>query len=175
MMRTLNAQLLKSFLILEKCFPMELGIGRIEKMLLLPLLKGKVKAFTLTCSSSTPCGFMSTQTMWNSLRWVLGSSPISSLNIDKRCINPDLNSKLALLLMFMHNGWFSIFGAMSSLSVCFSATAMLLLMRAFFRNLRKVFYISRSTCTCSWSVNRVADINSRENSNKLKEINHKRD
>jgi hypothetical protein len=80
-----------------------------------------------------------------------------------------------LLLMFMHNGWFSIFGAMSSLSVCFSATAMLLLMRAFFRNLRKVFYISRSTCTCSWSVNRVADINSRENSNKLKEINHKRD
>ena len=30
--------------------------------------KEKEKAFNLTCSSSTPFGFMPTQTIWNSLR-----------------------------------------------------------------------------------------------------------
>jgi hypothetical protein len=36
------------------------------------------------------------------------------MNISNRCINPDLRSNLALLLMFMHNGWFSILGVTSS-------------------------------------------------------------
>jgi hypothetical protein len=48
-------------------------------------------------------------------------------------------------------------------------------MRASFHNLRKVFSISRSTCTCSLVVNQVTDINSQENLNKLKQINHERD
>jgi hypothetical protein len=42
------------------------------------------------------------------------------------------------LSMFMHNGWFSMLGAASSLSVCCRATTMVL-RRASFRNLRKFF------------------------------------
>jgi hypothetical protein len=40
--------------------------------------------------------------------------------------------------MLMHNGWFSMLGAASSLSVCCRSTTMMLT-RASFRNLRKVF------------------------------------
>jgi hypothetical protein len=36
------------------------------------------------------------------------------MNIGNGCINPDLRTNLALLLMFMHNGWFSILGVASS-------------------------------------------------------------
>jgi hypothetical protein len=95
---------------------------------------------------STPFGFMPTQTMWNSLRWVWGSSPASPLNIGSKRIKPDLSSKLTLLLMFMHNYWFSMLREVSSLSVRCHATTMVLT-RASFRNLRKVFFILRSTCT----------------------------
>ena len=130
--------------------------------------KEKRKAFNLTCSSSTLYRFMSTQTMWNSLRWVWGSSLASPLIIDSMCMNPDLSSKLALLLMmFMHNGWFSTLREISSLTVCYCVTTMML-MRASFCNLRKVFSILRSTCTCSWSVDQITGINSQENLNKLK-------
>jgi hypothetical protein len=55
------------------------------------------------------------------------------------------------LSMFMHNSWFSILGAASSLSVCCRATTMVLTLTSF-RNLRKVFSISRSTCTWLWLV-----------------------
>ena len=75
--------------------------------------KEKWKAFNLTCSSSTPFGFMPTQTIWNSLRWVWGSSPARPLNVGNKCIKPDLSSKFTLLSMFMHNGWFSTLGAAS--------------------------------------------------------------
>jgi hypothetical protein len=93
------------------------------------------------------------------------------LNIGSKCIKPDLSSKLALLSMFIHNGWFSTLGAASSLSVCYRATTMVLT-RASFRNLRKVFCISWSTCTRLWLVERVTGINCQENS---KETNHTRD
>jgi len=76
--------------------------------------KEKRNALNLTCSSSTLYGFMPTQTIWNSLRWVWGPSLASPMNIGNRCINPDLRLNLALLLMFMHNGWFSILGVASS-------------------------------------------------------------
>jgi hypothetical protein len=47
--------------------PMELG--RIEKNhAFVAPFREKGKAFNLTCSLSTPFGFMPTQTMWNSLR-----------------------------------------------------------------------------------------------------------
>jgi hypothetical protein len=75
------------------------------------------------------------------------------------------------LLMFMHNGWFSTLGAASSLSVCCRATTMVL-RRASFRNLRKVFSISRSNYTWLWLVERVTGINHQENS---KETNQTRD
>jgi hypothetical protein len=42
---------------------------------------------------------MPTQTVWNSLRWVWGSSPASPLKISNKCIKPDLRSKLTLLSM----------------------------------------------------------------------------
>jgi hypothetical protein len=43
--------------------------GRIEKNHAFTApFKEKGKAFNLTCSSSTPFGFMPTQTIWNSLR-----------------------------------------------------------------------------------------------------------
>jgi hypothetical protein len=93
------------------------------------------------------------------------------LKVGSKCIKPDLSSKFTLLSMFMHNGWFSTLGAVSSLSVCYLATAMVL-RRASFRNLRKVFSISRSNCTWFWLVERVAGINHQENS---KETNHTRD
>jgi hypothetical protein len=146
--------------------------GRIEKShaFAVPFKENK-KAFNLTYSSSTLCGFMLTQTMWNSLRWLWGSSLASPLNVCSKCIKPDLSLKLTLLSMFMHNGWFCMLGAVSSLSVCCHATAMVLV-RASFRNLRKVFFISRSTCTCLWLVEWVTSINRQEN---LKEINHTRD
>jgi len=123
--------------------------------------KEKGKAFNLTCSSSTPFGFMPTQTMWNS-RCVWGSSPASPLNICSKCIKPYLSLKLTLLSMFMYNGWFSTLGAASSLSVCCRATTRVL-MRASFHNLCKVFSISRSTYTCLWLVERVTCINRQEN------------
>jgi hypothetical protein len=127
--------------------------------------KEKVKAFNLAYSSSTPFGFMLTQTIWNSLRWA------SPLNIGSKCIKPNLSSKLALLSMFMHNGWFSMLGAASSLSVYCRATVIVLTW-ASFRNLRKMFSISRSTYTCLWLVERVTGINRQENS---KETNHTKD
>jgi len=146
--------------------------GRIEKSHAFATpFKEKGKAFNLTCSSSTPFGFMPPQTMWNSLRWVWGSFPASLLNIGSKCIKPHLSLKLALLSMFMPNGWFSTLGAASSLSVYFHATTMVLT-RASFRNLRKVFSISWSTCTCLWLVEWVTVINRQENS---KETNHRRD
>jgi len=132
--------------------------------------KEKEKAFNLTYSLSNPFGFISTQTMWNSLTWVWGTSPASPLNIGSRCIKPDFSSKLALLSMFMHNGWFSTLGAASSLSVCCRATTIVLTW-ATFHNLRKVFSISRSTCTCLWLVEQVTNINHQENT---KETNHMR-
>jgi hypothetical protein len=55
---------------------------------------------------------MPTQTIWNSLRWVWGSSPARPLNVGSKCIKPDLSSNFTLLSMFMHNGWF--FHVMSS-------------------------------------------------------------
>jgi hypothetical protein len=73
--------------------------------------------------------------------------------------------------MFMHNGWFSMLGAAISLSVCCRAITMML-RRASFRNLRKVFSISRSNYTWIWLVEQVTDINLQENS---KETNHTRD
>jgi hypothetical protein len=93
------------------------------------------------------------------------------LNVGSNSIKPDLSSKLTLLSMFMHNGWFSTLEAASSLSVCYRATAMVLT-RASFHNLRKVFSISRSTCTWLWLVERVTSINYQGNS---KETNHTRD
>jgi hypothetical protein len=75
------------------------------------------------------------------------------------------------LSMFMHNGWFFTLGAASSFSVCCRATTMMLT-RASFRNLHKVFSISRSTYTWLWLVERVTYINCQENS---KETNHIRD
>jgi len=153
-------------------FQVPMEPGKIEKSHTFATpFKEKGKAFNLTCSLSTPFGFMPTQTMWNSLRWVWGSSSTSPLNIGSKCIKPDLSSKLALLSMFIHNGWFSTLGAASSLSVCYRATAMVLT-RASFRNLRKVFCISWSTCTRLWLVERVTGINCQENS---KETNHTRD
>jgi len=117
--------------------PMELG--RIEKNhAFVALFKEKGKAFNLICSSSTPFGFMQMQTMWNSLRWVWGSSPASPLNIGSKCIKLDLSSKLTLLSMLMHNGWFSMLGAASSLSVCCRVTTTVST-RASFRNLHKTF------------------------------------
>jgi hypothetical protein len=92
------------------------------------------------------------------------------LNIGSRCIKPDLSLKLTFLSMFMHNGWFSMLGVVSSLSVYFRATTMVLT-RASFRNMRKVFSISRSTCICLWLVEWVTSINRQENS---KETNHTR-
>jgi len=71
----------------------------------------------------------------------------------------------------MDNGWFSTLGAMSSLSVCYCITTMVL-MRALFRNLCKVFSSLRSTCTCFWLAERVTGINRQENS---KETSHIRD
>jgi len=133
--------------------------------------KEKGKAFNLTCSSSTPFGFMPTQSIWNSLRWVWGSSPARPLNVGSKCIKPNLSSKFTLLSMFIHNGWFSTLGAASSLSFCCRATTMVLT-RASFRNLHKVFSVSRSTCTWLWLVERVTRINHQEN---LKETNHTRD
>jgi len=93
--------------------------------------------------------------------------PYGTLNINRRCINPNLSLKLALLSIFMHNGWFSMLGAMNSLSIYCRATTMML-MRASFCNLPKVFSILRYTSTYHWSVNQVAGINNQENSNKLK-------
>ena len=146
--------------------------GRIEKSHAFAApFKEKGKTFNLTCSSSTLFGFMPTQTIWNFLRWVWRSHPTSPLNVGSKCIKPDLSLKLTLLSMFMHNRWFSTVGVASSLSVCCRATTMVL-MRASFHNLRKVFFISRSTCTWLWLVERVIDINSQENS---KEISHTRD
>jgi len=55
--------------------------------------------------------------------------------------------------------------ATSSLSVFYRVTAIVLI-RASFHNLRKVFSISRSTCTSFWLVDRVTNINCQENSNK---------
>jgi hypothetical protein len=49
------------------------------------------------------------------------------------------------------------------LSVCCRAIAMVLT-RASFCNLRKVFSISKSTYTCFWLVERVIGINHQENS-----------
>jgi hypothetical protein len=66
------------------------------------------------------------------------------------------------LSMFMHNGWFSTLRAASSLSVCCCATVMVLT-RASFRNLRKVFSISRSPYTWLWLVERVTCINHQGN------------
>jgi len=122
-----------------------------------PLKKNK-KAFNLTCSSSTPCSFILTQIMWNSLRWVWRSSLASPLNIGK-CINPNLSLKLTLLSMFMHNGWFSMLGATSSLSIYCHVTTMVLMWPSF-HNLCKVFFIWRSTCTFAWLVDQVTGINS---------------
>ena len=120
-------------------FQVPMEPGRIEKNhAFVAPFKEKGKAFNLTYSSSIPFGFMPTQTIWNSLRWVWGSSPAKPLNIGSKCIKPDLSSKFTLLLIFMHNGWFSMLGAASSLSVCCRATAMVLT-RASFRNQRKVF------------------------------------
>jgi membrane protein implicated in regulation of membrane protease activity len=48
----------------------------------------------------------------------------------------------------------------------------IVLMRASFHNLRKVFSISRSTCTCLWLVERVTSRNRQENS---KETNHSKE
>jgi hypothetical protein len=93
------------------------------------------------------------------------------LNIDIKCIKPNLSLKFTLLSMFIHNGWFSMLGATSSLSVCYRATTMVLT-RASFRKLHKMFSISRSTCTWLWLVERVTDINYQENS---KETNQTRD
>ena len=59
-------------------------------------------------------------------------------NVDSNCIKPDLSSKLTLLCMFMHSGWFSTLGVASSLSVCCHAAAMMLT-RASFCNLQKYF------------------------------------
>jgi hypothetical protein len=100
----------------------------------------------------TPCDFMPMQTMWNSLRWVWGSSLASPLNIGSGCINSNLRSKLTLLSIIIHNSWFSMLGAASSLSVCCRATTMVL-MRASFHNLCKMFSILKSTCTCLFQEN----------------------
>jgi hypothetical protein len=75
------------------------------------------------------------------------------------------------LSMFMHNGWFSMLGAVSSLSVCCRTTAMVL-RRASFRNLHKVFSIWRSNCTWLWLVEQVTGKNHQGNS---KETNNTRD
>jgi len=92
--------------------------GRIEKNhAFTGHFKEKGKAFNLTCSSSTPFGFMPTQTVRNSLRWVWWSSLARPLNVGSKCIKLDLSSKFTLLSMFMHNGWFSTLGAASSLNV----------------------------------------------------------
>jgi hypothetical protein len=82
-----------------------------------------------------------------------------------------LSLKFTLLSMLMHNGWFSMLGVASSLSVCCHSTTMVLT-RASFRNLHKVFSISRSTSTWLWLVERVTGINRQENS---KETSHTRD
>ena len=146
-----------------KPFQVPMEPGRIEKSHAFAApFKENEKAFNLTCSSSTLCDFMPMQTMWNSLRWLWGSSLASPLNICSKCIKPDLSSKLTLLSMVMHNGWFCMLGVASSLSVCCRATTMVLV-RASFRNLRKVFSISRSTCTCLWLVKWVTSINRQEN------------
>jgi hypothetical protein len=50
-------------------FQVPMEPGRIEKNYAFAApFKEKGKAFNLTCSSSTPFGFMPTQTIWNSLR-----------------------------------------------------------------------------------------------------------
>jgi len=113
MMRALNAQLLKSFPILRECLSMRLS----NPTYFFPYVSNSrcwEILLNLTCSSSTPFGFMPTQTMWNSLRWVWGSSPTSPLNVSSKCIKPYSSSKLTLLSMFIHNGWFSMLGASSS-------------------------------------------------------------
>jgi len=133
-----------------------------EKSCFAAPFKEKGKAFNLTCFLSTPCDFMPMQTMWNSLRWVWGSSLASPLNIGSGCINSNLRSKLTLLSIIIHNSWFSMLGATSSLSVCCRATTMVL-MRASFHNLCKMFSILKSTCTCRWLVDQVTCINSQEN------------
>jgi hypothetical protein len=52
-------------------FQVPMEPGRIEKNHAFDVpLKEKGKAFNLTCSSSTPFGFMPTQIIWNSLRCV---------------------------------------------------------------------------------------------------------
>jgi len=153
-------------------FQVPIEPGRIEKSHAFAApFKEKGKAFNSTCSSSTPFGFMLTQTIWNSLRWVWGSSPARLLNVGSKCIKLDLSSKFTLLSMFMHNGWFFTLEAASSISVCYRATT-IVLRRASFRNLRKVFSISRSNCTWFWLVVRATGINHQENS---KETNHTRD
>jgi len=152
-------------------FQVPMEPGRIEKNHAFAApFKEKGKAFNLTCSLSTPFGFMPTQTIWNSLTWVWGSFPARPLKVGSKCIKPDLSSKFILLSMFMHNGWFYTLGAASSLSVC-CATAMALRWDSF-RNLHKVFSILRSNCTWLWIVKRVTGINHQENS---KETNHTRD
>jgi len=153
-------------------FQVPIEPGRIEKNHVFAApFKEKRKTFNLTCSSSTLFGFMPTQTIWNFLRWIWESSLASPLNIDIKCIKPNLSLKFTLLSMFIHNGWFSMLGATSSLSVCYRATTMVLT-RASFRKLHKMFSISRSTCTWLWLVERVTDINYQENS---KETNQTRD
>jgi len=50
-------------------FQVLMELGRIEKNhIFVAPFKEKGKDFNLTCSSSTPFGFMPTQTTWNSLR-----------------------------------------------------------------------------------------------------------
>jgi hypothetical protein len=102
---------------------------------------------------------------------VWGSSSARPLKVGSKCIKPDLSSKFTLLSIFMHNGWFSMLGVASSLSVCYRVTAMAL-RRDSFHNLCKVFSISWSNCTWLWLVKRVTGINHQENS---KETNHTRD
>ena len=64
--------------------------------------------------------------------------------------------------------WLILHVGSSELLECLLSCNNLVLMRASFRNLRKVFSISRSTCTCPWLVDRVEGIISQENSNKQK-------
>jgi hypothetical protein len=50
-------------------FQVPIDPGRMEKSHAFATpFKEKGKAFNLTCSSLTPYGFISTQTMWNSLK-----------------------------------------------------------------------------------------------------------
>jgi hypothetical protein len=80
---------------------------------------------------------------------------------------PRLELKVGIVVDVYAQWLFSMLGVASSLSVCCRAITMLL-MQTSFHNLRKVFSISRSTCTFSWSVDQVAGINSQQNSNNLK-------